>query len=629
MSVAKNTLISLFLVVFIIGSSIQKSLLDYSHKGGEQLNIQVGSITSIKSLLPYSYYRLGICKPNPLEKEEDTLGEILSGEVIYKTNYEIYMNKNEYCKVLCSQAFDDTKVSNINKIYNKKYVTNWYLDKLPAGFVKYNPVSQERSIDYSSGIPIGYEVPSGDSKVSSKENKEFFIYNHYQFIIYIHKQGDDYFEIVGFNIIPASLAQSETAICGRTKSDYMSNFNKEKQKNQEGNILFTYDVIFEESDITMASRWDHYRDSNQSFHWIGIATSNFIVVILSSVVLIIFCRAIKQDVDMYNLKVVKEDFIDENGWKQVSNDVFRPGKNSMLLTAGIGSGIQLSLMFFFSLLLSVIGFMKPEQRGNLLSLLILYFVLMGFPAGYISARFYKLLNGKQWLKASIMTAIMFPGIVFLGYSIVNIILVLEKSSAAVNFLDILSLLVLWLCCASPLTIIGSFFGVKTKTISIPCKVNAVPTYVPDKPWYFKFRFTFWVAGLIGFSTIFIELIYIMASLWKHQIYFMVTSLWIGAITLLIVSTEISVIFIYISLCKGDYVWWWKSFFLGGSSAIFVIIYSILYFTFSMNVTRLSAMVVYFGLMGLISAIVFLMCGSLATLGTFAFVNKIYSMIKID
>ena len=187
MSVARNKLISLFLAVFIIGSSIQKSLLDYSHKGGEQLNIQVGSITSIKSLLPYSYYRLGICKPNPLEKEEDTLGEILSGEVIYKTNYEIYMNKNEYCKVLCTQVFDDTKVSNINKIYNKKYVTNWYLDKLPAGFVKYNPVSQERSIDYSSGIPIGYEVPSGDSKVSSKENKELFIYNHYQFIIYIHK----------------------------------------------------------------------------------------------------------------------------------------------------------------------------------------------------------------------------------------------------------------------------------------------------------------------------------------------------------------------------------------------------------------------------------------------------------
>ena len=144
-------------------------------------------------------------------------------------------------------------------------------------------------------------------------------------------------------------------------------------QDQEGNILFTYDVIFEESDITMASRWDHYRDSNQSFHWIGIATSNFIVVILSSVVFIIFCRAIKQDVDMYNLKVVKEDFIDENGWKQVSNDVFRPGKNSMLLTAGIGSGIQLYLMFFFSLLLSVIGFMKPEQRSNLLYLLILLY----------------------------------------------------------------------------------------------------------------------------------------------------------------------------------------------------------------------------------------------------------------
>jgi hypothetical protein len=47
----------------------------------------------------------------------------------------------------------------------------------------------------------------------------------------------------------------------------------------------------------------------------------------------------------------------------------------------------------------------------------------------------------------------------------------------------------------------------------------------------------------------------MASLWKHQIYFLATFLWISFLVLIIVSIEITIILIYINLCYGDYVWW--------------------------------------------------------------------------
>ena len=606
----------------LISLSLQKGIFDYSHQKNDKLSIQVGSITSIKNVLPFSYYKLGICKPERIQKVEDTLGEIISGEKIYQSSYEIFMGKDEYCKTLCVQQFDDLMTKNIEKIYKKQYVTNWFLDKLPAGLISHNTISNTTSIDYSSGIPIGFHV-------TSNNNSDIYIYNHYQFRILIHPQTEDTFEIVGFNILPLSIKQDSNALCAKSKESLMDNFRKDQQKIGEGRITFTYDVIFENSNLTMASRWDHYNQTKKSIHWIGIVAANIILFFLSFLILAIFCNGIEKDVEVYNVKVTKDDFIDESGWKQVSNDVFRPGKDIMLFCAVIGTGIQLFFMLFFCLFLSVIGFMKPEQRGNLLSLLILYYVIMGFPAGYTSSKFYRLLNGEQWLKASILTALLFPGVVFIGYSIINVILVMEKSSAAVNFLDIFSLLILWICCAFPLTLIGSFCGIKSKILSIPCKVNPVPTYIPDKPWYFKFKYTFWIAGLITFSTVFIEFIYLMASLWQHQIYFLATFLWIGSFLLITVSLEVAIILIYINLCNGDYIWWWKSFFFGGSSAVFVIIYSVYYFFFSMIITRLSSMVIYFGLMGLISLIVFLMCGAVSAFGTFAFLQKIYSLIKVD
>jgi transmembrane 9 superfamily protein 2/4 len=300
----------------------------------------------------------------------------------------------------------------------------------------------------------------------------------------------------------------------------------------------------------------------------------------------------------------------------------------MLLSSIIGTGIQLFCILFATLLLSVLGFLNPDRRSNLLTLGLLFFVFMGIPGGYTSSKFYRLFGGGDWVKNSILTAFFFPGILFIGYSCVNILLSIEGSSASVNFLDIASLLLLWLCCSSPLVLIGSFFGIKSKMMTIPCKVNAVPTTIPSKKWYFHLRFTFWIAGILSFSTIFIELVYVMASLWRHQIYFLATFLWISFLVLIIVSIEITIILTYVNLCYGDYVWWWKSFALGGSSGIYIIIYTIYYF-FNLKITRLSAMIVYFGIMGMISVIVFLVCGGISTIVTFFVLRQIYSMIKVD
>ena len=75
---------------------------------------------------------------------------------------------------------------------------------------------------------------------------------------------------------------------------------------------------------------------------------------------------------------------------------------------------------------------------------------------------------------------------------------MEESSGTVHFPTIISLLLIWICCQSPLTLIGSFIGLKKKVIKNPCKVNPVPTRIPEQPWYLEYRYIILISGILPF-----------------------------------------------------------------------------------------------------------------------------------
>ena len=219
---------------------------------------------------------------------------------------------------------------------------------------------------------------------------------------------------------------------------------------------------------------------------------------------------------------------DEYGLKQVYNDVFRKPINYMILSIFIGNGVQLFAMIFLSLLISIIGVLKPESRGNLLTLMIFMFVLMGILGGYSSARIYKSFKGNNWLKNALFRALLYPSIIYIVFILINFLFIIEGSET-IKITDLLALLMLWIFCSTPLVLIGAFFGIKKKAIKTPCRVNPCPTIIPSKPWYYRIKYLIWLTGLISFAAIFIEFIYVMASLWRDQIYYLFGFLWIALI----------------------------------------------------------------------------------------------------
>ena len=627
----------LFLYFFINFFFFTKSamLFDYSHEEGSQINIQVGSLSSNNYIIPYSYKRLQICDFGKLKRVEDNLGEILSREDLYISNYFTNINENKYCALLCNNQFMRHNLKILRRLIERNYHTNWYVDSMPAGLIYYNPETQKEEVDYFSGIPLG-----------KKEDNKYIIYNHLHFKILINKANSNNeknkYNIVGLSVLPVSIQHNISNI----NSTCLKNIsNPEKEINPQyiydieyQMVVFTYDIVFEKSNITLASRWDHYKTSNQSIHWTGIIISISILTFSTVVIALLFANNIKKDIDNYNYQVVQIEDIDKiqtnsnigNDWKQVSGDIFRPPRvNKMLLSSIVGTGFQLFSMLFIILTFGTFGYLNPEKRGKIFSLCIFCYILMGGGGGYISADIYKIMGGKNWLKMSLLTSILFPGILFFFYLIVNILLFFEKPNIGINLYDLSSLFFLWVFCTLPLILIGTFLGIKSKPFKLPCKVNKIPRQIPEKPWYLHYRYLACFTGLICFLTILFELNYIMQALWKHELYFVVPFLWMSYSFFVTVSGEISIIVVFWNLCYGDYNWWWKSFLVGSSPVIYFIVYSLYYFFFKMSITRFSAIVIYFGIMGIISTMALFICGSISVLVCLGFIIRIYSDIKID
>ena len=608
-------------VIFIIQIVQIKSnkIFDYSHVRGTRLNIHAGPVSSKRAIIPYAYPRLHICNSQRIKRVEDTLGEILTGNKYYSTEYLAKVNEDSFCNILCYNNFTSRDVYFFQKLIRRRYFSNLVVDKLPAGLIIYNNRTKQTTLRYFDGIPLGYEL-----------NDKYFIFNHLQFHILLNKIDEDRYNVVGFNILPMSIEHDGSGpICARRANLLLENFDKPPQPLREGRTLFTYDVVYEYSDINFASRWEYYRISKSSIHWTGIIISEFLVGICTVFIIFLLKKNLRKDIDSYNYRVSQFEDINDYDWKQVAGDVFRPPKiNKLLLSSMIGTGCQLISMISITLFLAVIGFMNPEKRNNILNIGILFFCFCGLFAGYVSANLYRFWGGQSWLRVSIFTSILFPGTLLFGYLIINIILIYENSNAAVNFSDIISLFILWICCTSPLIFIGSFFGFKSNHLNMPFEINKIPSYIPEKPWYLHYRYIIFVTGLIGFATIFIEFNYVMGALWRHQIYFLATFLGISIFLFILVMGEMSILVVYYNLCYGDYNWWWKSFIIGASPVIYFVLYSIVYF-FYLRISTLSAMVIYFGMMGMISAMVIFICGAVSVFFCFGFLNKIYSEIRID
>mmetsp|Transcript_21228 Transcript_21228/g.36243 ORF Transcript_21228/g.36243 Transcript_21228/m.36243 type:complete len:650 (+) Transcript_21228:137-2086(+) len=615
---------------------------------GEEVPMKVNSLTSIHTQLPKDFYRLPFCRPTGGPKmASENLGEFLTGNKIQNSAYSINMLREVFCQVLCQVTLTPIEAKSLATHIKYGYHNNWIIDNLPGASVGLTG-SGHHQTHYAGGFPIGF---------ITQDSPEAFVYNHVNIILEYHNpEGKEGHRVVGFAVEPMSINHH---YAGGFQWDGMSSdgftkpldtciANQHVDRNNVGdfqrvrpgeNIIYTYDVLWRYSETAWASRWDVYLSEDHmvpaQVHWYSITNSILVVLFLSLLVVSILVRNLRRDIAGYNAMAAltdeeKEEEAEESGWKLVHADVFRPPQNwPMAYCIMVGSGAQIGVCGFVTILLAAVGFLSPARRGSLMTSVLVFYMLCGCLAGYVSSRLYKSFRGRQWQLCTLFTATGFPGLCFFTFIFFNTILAFFRSTASVPFLDLVIVAAMWCCVSIPLVFLGAYFGYKKEAIAFPTVTSTIARAIPEQTTFMKPITGICLAGMVPFAAAYVELFFIMTSLWMDQFYY-VFGFTLGVyVILLITVAEVTVLLCYYQLCAENHRWWWFTFLASGSIAGYTFVYSAFWFK-SLEASRmLITYLLYFGYMFLISSALFLVTGSMGALVSLWFVRKIFSTIKVD
>ena len=247
------------------------------YSDGERVEIKVNKLSSTKTQLPYDYYSLPFCKPEEISKQAENLGEVLHGSVIQTRRTTCTWATG--LQVLCRQELNRAKALLPGQ---EDYRAHLILDEMIR------------------------EMPDGDADRLELAGRPY-LYNHLRFVIKFHKEESFVgSRIVGFEVEPLSVKHQYK---GKFTTD-MASLNLltvpvgpdlppqpiEDPKQGTAEVIFTYDVKWEYSDIKWASRWDLYLYmGDDQIHWFSIINSLAIVLLLTGIVAMIMMRTLRRD----------------------------------------------------------------------------------------------------------------------------------------------------------------------------------------------------------------------------------------------------------------------------------------------------------------------------------------------
>uniref|UniRef100_M3Z2F4 Transmembrane 9 superfamily member n=1 Tax=Mustela putorius furo TaxID=9669 RepID=M3Z2F4_MUSPF len=605
----------------------------------DPVEIKVFPTASSLTTLFLSVYFLPFLKVTRIVSPADYAGEVLRGDRIVNTPFQVLMNSEKKCEVLCSQSSKPVTLTvEQSRLVAERITEDYYVhliaDNLPVAtrLELYSnrdgdDKKKEKDVQFEHGYRLGFT-----------DVNKIYLHNHLSFILYYHREDleedqEHTYRVVRFEVIPQSIRledikADEKSSC--TLPEGTSSSPQEIDPSKENQLYFTYSVHWEESDIKWASRWDTYLTmSDVQIHWFSIINSVVVVFFLSGILSMIIIRTLRKDIANYNKEDDIEDTMEESGWKLVHGDVFRPPQYPMILSSLLGSGIQLFCMILIVIFVAMLGMLSPSSRGALMTTACFLFMFMGVFGGFAAGRLYRTLKGHRWKKGAFCTATLYPGVVFGICFVLNCFIWGKHSSGAVPFPTMVALLCMWFGISLPLVYLGYYFGFRKQPYDNPVRTNQIPRQIPEQRWYMNRFVGILMAGILPFGAMFIELFFIFSAIWENQFYYLFGFLFLVFIILVVSCSQISIVMVYFQLCAEDYRWWWRNFLVSGGSAFYVLVYAIFYFVNKLDIVEFIPSLLYFGYTALMVLSFWLLTGTIGFYAAYMFVRKIYAAVKID
>jgi len=280
--------------------------------------------------------------------------------------------------------------------------------------------------------------------------------------------------------------------------------------------------------------------------------------------------------------------------------------------------------------LALVGLFYPGSEGSIFTAGIVLFALSSVIGGFVAGSFFKQMGGEKWAWNVVLVSTLLTIPVIIVFAYANSVAIGYGVTAAVPWDTIVIVLSIVLFVGFPLSILGGITGKRVSgAFEAPCRTKNFPREIPPIPWYRSLPFQMVMSGFLPFSAIYIELFYIFSSVWGHSTYQLWGILFLVAVILLVVTACITVALTYFQLSMEDHRWWWNSFFTGGSTGIFIFIYSIFYYTYRSKMTGYLQISFYFPYMFLVCYFFFIALGTVGWYTSLVFIRRIYGGLKTD
>eukprot|EP00183_Erythrolobus_madagascarensis_P000974 CAMPEP_0185847982 /NCGR_PEP_ID=MMETSP1354-20130828/3022_1 /TAXON_ID=708628 /ORGANISM="Erythrolobus madagascarensis, Strain CCMP3276" /LENGTH=639 /DNA_ID=CAMNT_0028548321 /DNA_START=229 /DNA_END=2148 /DNA_ORIENTATION=- len=581
----------------------------------------------------YDFYKkVPICSRREVEHKPLRLGEALRGERYSKVSaLQIRFLQREDDALMCEMTLDPQTVADLSQMLIQQYTYEMVVDGLPSRLFL-----GIADLD-AAMLPFG-NSSSGSSSDPHAQGSPLLLYTHLQFSIAVNKEK----RIVEVALkpkkpVPLHAATSENG----EASDLL--------------VAFTYSVEWIEKDVKYSMRHQKYYESFEvedlELHWNSIIHASMTVLVVAAFFSFLILRIVRKDfmehermrkasggVDVSAAELVADEAGGgaelEFGWKLVRGDVFRPPRYALLLSAMVGVGVQLLTLAGFMLTLGVFDVFHPLNNGTLVTCAVVSYSFTAGLAGYVSGSVYKQMEGRMWMRNAVLAAALFCGPVFVIFALLNSVSVLFLDSARVVPLwSALVVVILWAVVTFPLTIVGSIFGRNaTKVSRPPCHVNSVARPIPQTEWYRRPPVMAAMSGIIPFISIYLELYYVLQTVWGYKVFSLYEVLALVFFMLLLVVSITTISSIYFQLVVEDYRWQWSSFFYGGAVSMYVFGYTFGFFVRSGSSTG-SGLVLHLLHISaysiILSSIFFLIFGSVGFFCVKLFVYFVFTSVKSD
>ena len=659
---------------------------DHRYKAGDKVDLWVNKVGPYANPQEaYEYYILPYCAPETRHHPNEagsfnalkahSIGERLGGHALRHSGHDLVYpatptgGEAGVLETCTTDPLTDDQVRLFSTAASDQWFYQMYVDDLPVwGMVG----ELLPDLDAAKAEHYGSDVSHLEAAVAAhaENGGEFKPYVYTKRTLKVSYNGDRIIK-VDLTSEPASLTEVRAGV----------------------RLKFELDVQWASTDVPFHSRFDRYLDHaffKHQIHWFSIFNSFMMVLFLMGLVALILLRTLRKDYARYALSHTgggvggKRDVeegsdleddedddgkplvrggqagTEDSGWKQVHGDVFRAPAFLPLLAAILGTGWQLVTLVVGVVLFAVAGPLHGEvheERGEVLHAILVCYSLSSVVAGYASGGYFKLYyattaagrGGKgstasggggggttQWQLTMALTVLLLPTVLGGVLAFLNGIALVYGTIFYIPFLVMLKLFFLWVFVSVPLCIVGTLMGRHAKLGGgrggdpFPCRVNAIPRPIPDDvPWYGVPANLIPFAGLLSFGSIFIELYYILTSLWNYKFYHVYGFL-LGVYAILcLVVCMTTIIVVYFCLNAENYLWQWTALYSGGSTALYVFLYSIYYFVFKTSMHGFVQTCFYFGYMSLISLGLGTLCGTLGHFAGSKFVRTIFQNVKVD